>query len=92
VHVFDPATGVLIGQNDAPLAAEYWDSSWFRPGVVVKDSHELTLTTPFVSDQHRIFIGVYPSGQPDLPWQMSGYEKNLYSSNTVQIDEKFIEP
>ncbi|MDJ0756498.1 MAG: glycosyltransferase family 39 protein [Ardenticatenaceae bacterium] len=92
VHVFDQSTGKLIGQDDGQPAAGYWDISWLRPGVVVKDQRELVLTTPFDLDQHQIFVGVYPSGQPELRLQMSGQEENLYSSDTVQLQLSQDEP
>ncbi|MEW5985477.1 MAG: glycosyltransferase family 39 protein [Chloroflexota bacterium] len=60
VHVED-AAGRLVGQSDGQPAGGHWPTRWWRPGLVVLDTHKITLDEPFDPSRHRILVGLYDS-------------------------------
>lgn len=67
IHVLDKATGQLVAQSDAPPAQGYWPSPTWRPDLLIQDTHQLTLPTPYTADRYQIVVGLYPSGRADAP-------------------------
>ncbi len=57
VHVVGPDG--LTGQSDAPLASGRWPRAWWQPGLILRESREIALDEPFVSDRHQVRLGVY---------------------------------
>ncbi len=54
VHIIGPDG--LIVQDDSPPANGRW--SWWQPGFIIHDPHNLTLPQP-LSPDHQILIGLY---------------------------------
>lgn len=58
VHVMDLG-GDFIGQSDSQPAGGHWPTRWWRPGLLILDSHDVTLTQTFDPVQHQIWVGLY---------------------------------
>lgn len=70
VQMLAPA-GHLIGQHDGPLAQGYWPAAWWQKGLIVSESHPLSLTTPYTADQ-QLIIGLYDPATPLQPLPVLG--------------------
>ncbi len=68
VHVQHIEDGDLIGQDDREPASGLWPTPWWRSGIVVADRHHIELSEPFDPGRHRVLIGLYPSGRPEVRW------------------------
>ncbi len=58
VHMVD-REGRIVAQSDSFPAAGQWPSSWWQPGLYLREQHTLALSAPFDSDNYEILIGVY---------------------------------
>ena len=58
VHLFDPATGVVVAQHDAAPRGWSYPTTWWEEGEVVSDEVSLSLTD--VPDgRYRLGVGLY---------------------------------
>jgi hypothetical protein len=57
VHVTGPVG--LIGQSDSVPSQGYWPVAWWRPGLMIRDVHQIELTEAYQPGQHPILIGLY---------------------------------
>jgi hypothetical protein len=60
VHVVGP-TG-LIGQSDSVPSQGHWPVSWWRPGLMIRDVHQIDLAEAFQAGQHQVLVGLYDAG------------------------------
>jgi 4-amino-4-deoxy-L-arabinose transferase-like glycosyltransferase len=58
VHLVD-SEGRIVAQSDAFPAAGQWPTSWWQPGLYLREQHALALSGPFDSDNYDILVGVY---------------------------------
>lgn len=65
IHLLDE-TGRIITQSDHQLGGDYYPTSLWRPGEVLRDSHTLLIPEDEVPGVHRLVIGMYryPSMEP----------------------------
>lgn len=49
----------LIGQDDAPLAEGRWSGEWWRPDLLIHETHTLDLDESYDPTQHEILLGLY---------------------------------
>ncbi len=49
----------LIGQHDAPPGGGRWSANWWRPGLMLRDRHVLTLHETYDPALHELTIGLY---------------------------------
>ena len=67
VHIID-GEGHIVAQSDALLSGGYFPIDWWRPGLFVREEHDLELSTPFDSTNYDILVGVYnPATEERLP-------------------------
>ena len=66
VHLFDPATGALVTQNDSPPRGGKYPTSWWVAGEVVTETVALPLAgTP--PGAYRLAVGLYDATVTRLP-------------------------
>ena len=58
-HVYGPEG--IVGQVDRPLAGNRWHGAWWQPGIIIRETHIITLSEPFDEDRHEVGIGLYRS-------------------------------
>lgn len=58
VHLLD-ADGQIVQQWDAPPVDGWYPTSYWRPGEVVLDEHDLVLSPDLVPDSYRLIMGLY---------------------------------
>lgn len=57
VHVVGP--NGLIGQSDTVPSQGHWPTSWWRPGLMIEDTHQIDLTEAYQAPLHQILVGLY---------------------------------
>jgi 4-amino-4-deoxy-L-arabinose transferase-like glycosyltransferase len=65
IHLLDPTTGQLIAQSDQPPSQNLLPTPWWQPNLWVEDHHQLTLPPHSHPTNYQLWLGIYPSGQPD---------------------------
>ena len=64
VHVLDPETGQLIGQEDSPPAQGYIPLEWWGDDRLIHEQKQIVLQRP-LTEKDQILVGIYPVGQPE---------------------------
>ena len=59
--------GQLITQRDEPLSGSYTPAERWHPGMVLDYTHQVPLPADMRSGNYTIYVGLYPSGQPEAP-------------------------
>ena len=60
VHVLDPTTGTLIGQEDSPPAQGYIPQAWWSQLDSLQETKQITLSRP-LTETDLVFVGIYPA-------------------------------
>ena len=64
VHLMEQ--GNLIGQSDGVPGDGNWPAQWWRRGLTIVDTHELTPAVPYEEEKHQILIGLYEASTQEL--------------------------
>jgi len=49
----------IVAQSDSVPGSGYWPSQWWRPGLVIQDSHILNIEKDYNRETQQITIGLY---------------------------------
>jgi hypothetical protein len=49
----------IVAQSDSVPGSGYWPSQWWKPGLVIQDSHILNIEKDFKRETQQITIGLY---------------------------------
>jgi 4-amino-4-deoxy-L-arabinose transferase-like glycosyltransferase len=67
VHLVDKA-GEIRGQHDAPPGGGFYPTSFWEPGEIVLDTHDLALPADAPAGVYRLWVGLYePESSERLP-------------------------
>jgi hypothetical protein len=68
IHVVN-AEGQIAAQKDEPLAGAFTPFERWRSGQLLDFTHQVPLPDSLTPGVYIIYVGLYPSGQPDMPLQ-----------------------
>lgn len=68
VHVVD-AAGQVAAQRDEPLAGRFTPYARWQPGMILNVMHDVPLPADLTPGVYRVYVGLYPAGEPDAPLQ-----------------------
>jgi hypothetical protein len=86
VHLFDPATEVIVAQDDAMPCQNQYPTSWWAEGEVVSD--EITISLKDLSPgRYRLGLGVYDPQTMDRLTAI-GPDNTPIADNRVVLDEE----
>lgn len=68
IHVVN-AEGQIAAQKDEPLAGAFTPFERWRSGQLLDFTHQVPLPDDLEPGVYIIYVGLYPSGQPDMPLQ-----------------------
>jgi hypothetical protein len=86
VHLLDPATEVIVAQDDAMPRQNQYPTSWWAEGEVVSD--EITLSLKDVPPgRYRLALGVYDPQTMDRLAAV-GPDGTLVANDRVVLDEE----
>lgn len=66
IHVVN-AEGRIAAQKDEPLAGAFTPFERWRSGQFLDFTHQVPLPDDLEPGMYKIYVGLYPSGQPDVP-------------------------
>ena len=66
IHVVDE-DGVVVAQNDAPLAGKYTPPERWIPGLVLGHTHAIDLPSNMAPGTYMLKAGLYEPGRADTP-------------------------
>ena len=71
IHVVDE-NGVVVAQNDAPLAGEYTPPARWIPGLTLGHTHTINLPDELAPGTYVLKAGLYEPGKADTPLLPTG--------------------
>jgi 4-amino-4-deoxy-L-arabinose transferase-like glycosyltransferase len=77
VHLVD-ATGEIRGQQDGPPGGGFYPTSYWKPGEIVVDRHDLSLADDAPAGTYRLWVGLYQLA--------SGERLSTAAGDTVELD------